>query len=83
MTGVRNSREPITTTFEFVNEPSVIHYTTDGSRPTEDSPVWDSTGPREPGQTFELTRSTRFRWMATDIRGNVSSAAGRFYGGVP
>ena len=33
MTGPTASSTPITTTFEFVNEPSVIRYTTDGSTP--------------------------------------------------
>jgi hypothetical protein len=45
--------------------------------------VWDSTGPREPGQTFTITRNTRFRWMATDIRGNVSYGERRFFVGGP
>ena len=31
------SDEPIETTFEFVNEPSVIRYTMDGSKPTGSS----------------------------------------------
>ena len=56
MTGPRRSTTPIDTTFEYVNEPSVIRYTTDGSKPTESSPLWDSTGPREPGQVFHITR---------------------------
>ena len=51
MTGARSSSDPITTTFQFVNEPSVIRYTTDGSKPTSTSTLWDSTGPREPGQS--------------------------------
>ena len=34
MTGRRSSSTPITTTFQYVNEPSVIRYTTDGSKPT-------------------------------------------------
>jgi hypothetical protein len=72
MTGPRFSREPIETTFEWINEPSVIRYTMDGSKPTNKSALWDSTGPREPGETFHLTRTTTFRWMATDIKGNVS-----------
>ena len=50
MAGPRVSREPFTTTFEFVNEPSVIRYSTDGKKPTDESPLWDSTGPREPGR---------------------------------
>jgi hypothetical protein len=78
MTGPRRSRTPIETTFVFVNEPSVIHYTTDGSRPTESSPEWDSTGPREPGQVFHITKTTRFRWRAEDIKGNVSRGEKRF-----
>ena len=36
MSGPRGRREPIDTTFEFVNEPSVIRYTTDGSKPTDE-----------------------------------------------
>jgi hypothetical protein len=72
MPGPTYSSTPIDTTFVFVNEPSVIHYTTDGSKPTENSPVWDSTGPREPGQVFHITEKTKFRWIAEDIKGNVS-----------
>jgi zinc carboxypeptidase/chitobiase/beta-hexosaminidase-like protein len=72
MTGPTQSNGPIETTFEWINEPSVIRYTTDGRKPTNRSALWDSTGPREPGQTFHLTSSTTFRWMATDIKGNVS-----------
>jgi hypothetical protein len=72
MTGPKHSLGPIQTTFVFVNEPSVIHYTTDGSKPTESSPQWDSTGPREPGRVFHLTETTRFKWRAEDIKGNVS-----------
>ena len=72
MTGPGKSDEPVETTFEFVNEPSVIRYTTDGTTPNDESALWDSTGPREPGQTFTVTETTMFRWMATDIKGNVS-----------
>ena len=78
MTGPRASRTPIDTTFQFVNEPSVIRYTTDGSAPTASSPVWDSTGPREPGQVFHITSTTTFRWLATDIKGNTSTGSARF-----
>ena len=78
MTGPRASRTPIETTFQFVNEPSVIRYTTDGSTPTATSTLWDSTGPREPGQTFHISTTTTFRWIATDIKGNVSTGSARF-----
>ncbi len=72
MTGRNISFDPIETTFEWINEPSVIRYTTDGRKPTSGSALWDSTGTREPGETFHLTKSTTFRWMATDMKGNVS-----------
>ena len=36
MTGVRSSSTPITTTFQYVSEPAVIRYTTDGSKPSND-----------------------------------------------
>ena len=77
MTGPSRSREPIETTFVYVNEPSVINYTTNGKKPTESSPLWDSTGTREPGQVFHVTRTTTFRWRAEDIKGNVSTGSHR------
>ena len=52
-----------------------LHHRRHASRPTT-SPLWDSTGPREPGQTFHLTETTTFRWIATDIKGNVSLRQG-------
>jgi hypothetical protein len=78
MTGAKSSSTPITTTFEFVNEPSVIRYTTDGSKPTATSTLWDSTGPREPGEVFHVTTTTTFKWIATDIKGNVSTGQAKF-----
>ena len=72
MTGVTRSSQPIDTTFEFGEEPAVIRYTTNGSTPTASSPAWDSTGPREPGEVFHVTKTTTFKWMATDIKGNRS-----------
>jgi hypothetical protein len=78
MTGPTKSDGPINTTFEWVNEPSVIRYTMDGSKPTASSPLWDSTGPREPGQVFHLTEDTTFRWIATDIKGNRSEGKETF-----
>jgi hypothetical protein len=78
MTGDFTSKTPITTTFEYVNEPSVIRYTTDGSKPDNTSPLWNATGPREPGESFVVSSTTTFRWMATDIKGNVSYGFKRF-----
>ena len=78
MTGPKSSREPIETTFEWVNEPSVIRYTTDGRKPNANSTMWDSTGPREPGETFHVTETTTFRWLATDMKGNTSTGSQKF-----
>jgi hypothetical protein len=78
MTGPTRSAVPIETTFEYEKEPAVIRYTTDGSTPTNSSALWDSTGPREPGEVFHLTETTTFRWMATDMKGNVSTGQRTF-----
>ena len=78
MTGPAVSQSPIETTFEYVNEPSVIRYTTDGSTPTESSQLWDATGTREPGEVFHITKTTMFRWRAEDIKGNVGLGARQF-----
>ena len=78
MTGPKSSSTPITTTFQWVNEPSVIRYTTDGSKPTSSSTLWDSTGPREPGQSFVVSTTTTFKWLATDIKGNDSTGQAKF-----
>ena len=40
--------------------------------------MWDSTGPREPGEVFHLSRTTTFRWLAEDIKGNVSRGSEQF-----
>jgi hypothetical protein len=74
---------PIYTTFQYVNEPSVIRYTTDGSKPNESSTLWDSSGAREPGQVFYVTEDTTFRWLATDIKGNQSFGIERIRIGNP
>jgi hypothetical protein len=66
------SQTPVDTTFRWVNEPSVIHYTTDGSTPTMSSPVWNAEAPRQPGQRFRVSETTTFKWLAIDIKGNTS-----------
>jgi len=66
------SQEPITATFEWVNEPSQIYYTVDGSTPTESSDVWENQGPRRPGQVFKFSETTTIKWIAKDIKGHVS-----------
>jgi hypothetical protein len=78
MTGVRSSSTPITTTFQYASEPAVIRYTTDGSKPDNTSTLWDATGPREPGQSFVVTKTTEFRWLATDMAGNQTTGRATF-----
>ena len=61
-----------------MNEPSVIHYTVDGSIPTFESPKWDRQGLRRPGEVFEFTVNTTVRWLALDLAGNTSRGVARF-----
>jgi hypothetical protein len=66
------SNAPIDVTFDWVNEPSVIHYTTDGSEPTRASPTWEAQGPRQPGEVFTFDATTTLKWIAVDMKGNVA-----------
>ena len=67
------SQTPIVSTFEWVNEPSVIHYTFDGSTPTTSSPKWNAEAPRQPGQRFRFNETTTVKWFAVDVAGNVQN----------
>ena len=71
--------EPIRVTFSWVNEPSVIHYTLDGSTPTEDSPMWEGRGPRQPGEWLTIEDGDVLKWIAVDIRGNVSEVRSKSF----
>lgn len=53
------------------DEPVIIYYTTDGSRPTYSSPRYEATEFREPGQVFHLTETTTFHWFSVDTAGNI------------
>src|SRR6187401_147138 len=71
--GPMASQTPIDVTFKWLNEPSVIHYTLDGSTPTFSSPAWNRQGPRRPGEFFTFSHTTTVKWFATDIKGNTSA----------
>ncbi|SCF05396.1 Chitobiase/beta-hexosaminidase C-terminal domain-containing protein [Micromonospora viridifaciens] len=53
------------------SEPATIYYTTDGSRPTLESPRYQATEFREPGQVFHVTETTTFNWFSVDSAGNI------------
>jgi hypothetical protein len=69
------SQTPIQATFEYGNEPSVIYYTLDGTAPTTSSQTWEAQGPRLPGQVFQFDQTTTIKWIAKDIKGNVSGVS--------
>ncbi|HMQ32238.1 MAG TPA: M14 family zinc carboxypeptidase [Chloroflexaceae bacterium] len=69
------SQSPIRATFQYGNEPAVIYYTLDGSTPTTSSPTWEAQGPRRPGQVFLFSHTTTVKWIAKDIKGNVSAVS--------
>ncbi|MFU8872790.1 M14 family metallopeptidase [Micromonospora sp. SL4-19] len=68
--GRGNYSEPVDVHFE-TSEPATIYYTTDGSRPTLESPRYTATEFREPGQVFHVTETTTFNWFSVDSAGNI------------
>jgi hypothetical protein len=53
------------------SEPATIYYTTDGSRPTYDSPILERRDARDSAAPVRIERSTTLRWFAVDAAGNV------------
>lgn len=61
---------PVEVTFDLT-EPATIHYTTDGSRPTLESPTVEALGIREGAAPIVIEESTTLHWFSIDIAGNV------------
>lgn len=53
------------------DEAAQVYYTTDGSRPTYDSPMVESAGLREGPAAVTVTSDTTVRWFSVDMAGNV------------
>ena len=56
-----------------LSEPAHVHYTTDGTTPTEDSTRWMAAGIRERGETLAFPAGTTVRWLAVDPAGNAAA----------
>jgi hypothetical protein len=53
------------------SEPATINYTTDGVRPTLQSPRYEATESGSRAQVFHVTETTTFHWFWVDAAGNV------------
>jgi hypothetical protein len=61
---------PVEVKFE-TSEPATVYYTTNGRRPTFDSPTYEAAGIREGGEEILVDRTTLFRWFSVDAAGNI------------
>lgn len=71
--GARQYDSPTGMKFD-TNEPATVYYTTDGTRPTLQSPRYKQTEFREPGETLWVDKTTTFKWFSVDAAGNVEPA---------
>ena len=79
----QTGQEPIDFRFNWVNEPSVIYYTTDGSTPVKVdcnaapgvSRCYQNQGPRRPGEVLRISALGvhDVKWFSEDIKGNRSA----------
>lgn len=71
--GGRQFDSPTGMRFE-TSEPATVYYTTDGSRPTLQSPRYKQTEFREGGEELWVDKTTTFKWFSVDAAGNVEPA---------
>jgi hypothetical protein len=60
------------------SEAAEIHYTTDGSTPTFNSPTYQPSHPRGRPEPVHIGGTTTLRWIAKDFKGNVSTGSRTF-----
>jgi hypothetical protein len=60
------------------DEAAEIHYTTDGSTPTLDSPLYGPSHPRGRPEPVHIVGTTTLRWIASDFKGNTTTGARQF-----
>jgi hypothetical protein len=60
------------------DEAAEIHYTTDGSTPTMDSPLYGPSHPRGRPEPVRIVGTETLRWIARDFKGNTSTGSRLF-----
>ena len=77
--GAGASVTPFAVTFS-TSEPATIHYTVDGSTPTLASPTWSGEGLRRAAAApIAVATTGTVRWIAVDVKGNVSAVQSASY----
>jgi hypothetical protein len=64
------------------SEAAEIHYTTDGSAPTEQSATYQPARARALPEPIHIGGTTTLRWIAKDFKGNVSTGSKTIYIGT-